>query len=137
MADSRQQPQIGDTPEHRRRARAMRDEQWAFAELVNSQGTVWVCWWNKNRHHDERTAPADLVICSLISGMELLTWLKSHPDWWQIGEWSRERYAAPVQLTDAGRAALSARDIYDMEPVDYGLVEPGWRATPAANEHSS
>ncbi len=52
-------------------------------------------------------------------------------DWWVIGDWSDQRYAAPVSLTDAGRAALANREQYDLEPVTGGLVEPGWQATPA------
>jgi hypothetical protein len=115
----------------RHMARRMRDSQWAFMERVASSGTVWVCWWNKDRHHDEKAAPPDLLICGLIDGCELLEWLHSHEAWWIIGEWSDERYAAPVSLTDAGRAALANRDPYDMEPVTGGLVEPGWQATPA------
>ncbi len=116
----------------RQMARRMRDQQWAFMEKVAKLGTVWVCWWNKDRHHDEKTAPPDLVVCGLINGMELIEWLHSHPDWWVIGEWSDERYAAPVQLTEAGRDALAEREKYDMEPVTGGLVEPGWICTPEA-----
>jgi hypothetical protein len=108
-------------------------------ERVNDLGTLWICWWNKDRHH-ERSPLAqypdgsgyrnDLLVCGLIDGMELLEWLHSHKDWWVIGEWSDERYAAPVSLTEAGRLALTEREKYDMEPVTGGLVEPGWIATP-------
>jgi hypothetical protein len=112
-------------------ARRIRDAQWAFMQRVADLGTVWLCWWNKNRRHDENNLPADLVVHGLIDGTELLEWLNSHKDWWVIGDWSDERYAAPVRLTDAGRAALADRDRYDMELVTGGLVEPGWCAMPA------
>lgn len=114
-------------------ARAIRDGQWALMERVARKGTVWICWWNKNRHHDEsKPLPPDLVVHGLITGMELLSWLNSHKDWWAIGKWSDERYAAPVSLTDAGRAALAHRDEYDLEPVTGGLIAPGWSCVPAA-----
>ena len=115
-------------------ARRMRDHHWNFAERAAKHGTVWVCWWDKDRRHREEPQPDDLEVCSLISGMELLEWLKSHEDWWEIGEWSDERYAAPVTITTAGRAALENRDKYDLEPVTGGLVEPGWQAIPWPNE---
>lgn len=111
-------------------ARRIRDHQWAFMDRFTKHRLVWVCWWNKNRHHDVEKAPEDLLICSLISGLELLEWMNSHKDWWIIGEWSDERYAAPIQLTDVGRTALAERDKYDLEPVTGGLVEPGWQAIP-------
>ena len=47
-----------------------------------------------------------------------------------IGEWSQERYASPVFITSDGRAALATRALYDLEPVEGGLVEPGWQAIP-------
>lgn len=113
----------------RKMARYTRDEQWKFMERVDQLGTVWVCWWNKNHHHAE--SKPDLLICGLIDGMELLEWLKSHEDWWIIGEWSDERYAAPVSLTDIGKKALQERELYDMELVNGGLVEPGFCVMPA------
>jgi hypothetical protein len=111
-------------------ARRMRDYHWSIADRVAKLGTLWVCWWNKNHHHRAPYAE-DIHVCGLIDGMELLEWLKSHPDWWTIGEWSDERYAAPISLTDAGETALANREVYDMEPVTGGLVEPGWQAKPA------
>jgi hypothetical protein len=112
-------------------ARRMRNGQWKFMERVFEMGSLWVCWWNKNRHHDYDSCPPDLYICGLIDGCELIGWLNSHKDWWTIGEWSDERYAAPVSLTPAGKEALFNRAPYDMEPVTFGLTEPGWIATPA------
>ncbi len=112
-------------------ARRTRDWQWEIADRVNRLGILWCCWWNKNRHFNERNpAPADTLVCGLIDGCELLEWFGQHPDWWSIGEWSDERYAAPVSLTDAGRRALADRERYDMDPVTGGLVEPGWQAIP-------
>ena len=74
--------------------------------------------------------PPDVWVCGLIKGMEILHWLEAHPDWTQIGEWSDERYAVPVHITDSGRDALANRERYDMEPVEGGLVEPGWQVIP-------
>lgn len=122
-----------DSPDHRQMARRMRDGQWAFAERVAARGTLWVCWWNKNRHH-QPPHPDDLEICGLIDGMELLEWLGSHPSWWAVGPRSEARYAAPVSITAAGRQALQNRSLYDREPVTGGLVEPGWQAVPADRE---
>jgi hypothetical protein len=116
-------------------ARCTRDQQWAFMEKVARLGTLWVCWWNKDRHHPRAGAPEDLEICGLIDGCELLDWLNSHREWWVIGEWSEERYAAPVQLTEVGRVAFAQREQYDMEPLHGGLVEPGFIVTPAAMEN--
>jgi hypothetical protein len=129
---TKQPPRVLTTDDDRQMARQMRDKQWAFADRVAQHGTVWCCWWNKSGRHDTSKPLADdLMVCSLLTGMELLEWLQSHPDWWVIGEWSDDRYAAPVTITDAGRAALAERDIYDMEPVYGGLVEPGWQCIPA------
>jgi hypothetical protein len=131
-------PKLLTDKRDREMARRMRDGQWAFADRVAAQGTVWVCWWNKNRHGPSPSAQYadgsgyrdDLLVCGLIDGMELAAWLHSHEDWWVIGEWSDERYAAPVSLTDAGRVALANREAYDMEPIEGGLAEPGWQAIP-------
>lgn len=100
----------------------MRDAQWAFAEKVATHGTVWFCVWNKAR----RPELVDEQRHGLIDGLEMLEWINSHPDWWVLGEWSDERYALPVQLTDTGSASLADRARYDLEPVTGGLVEPGW-----------
>lgn len=115
--------------ESRARARRMRDWQWHFAERVAATGTLWVCWWNKNRHHTA-PLPSDLFVCGLIDGCEILEWMNKHEDWWSIGDWSDERYAAPVSMTNTGLAALSNRAAYDMEPVTWGMVDPGWQAIP-------
>jgi hypothetical protein len=136
---ARMVPKLLSDKRDREMARRMRDRQWEFAERVAAQGTVWVCWWNKNGHHGPSPSAQyadgsgyrdDMLICGLIDGMELAGWLHSHEDWWIIGEWSDERYAAPVSLTDAGRSALANREAYDLEPVEGGLVEPGWQAIP-------
>ena len=116
----------------RERARWTRDYQWKFADLAAEHGTLWFCWWDKARRHDNVEArPADLWVDGLLTGMEMLDWLRRHEDWWIIGKWDDARYAAPVTITDAGRAALAEREKYDMEPVYGGMVEPGWQCIPA------
>ena len=131
-------PRWLNDPEQRATARRMRDWQWTFMEHVDTVGTLWCCWWNKDSHFsaEEVAATPDLWVFSLINGVETLNWINAHPDWWTVGEWVPERYAAPVSLTDAGRKALAERHLYDMEPVVGGLVEPGWQALPAEKETS-
>jgi hypothetical protein len=126
-------PVLKEDAESQAMARRMRDGHWAFADKVLEQGTVWFCWWNKARRH-VAPYPADVVVTGLIDGLELLDWLKGHEDWWIIGEWDDARYAAPVQLTEIGRRALAERHLYDLEPVNWGLVEPGYTAVPAPVE---
>ena len=126
------EPRVLTSESHREMARRKRDRHWAFADRVLKHGTVWVRWWGKKpRHQSNEPLPDDLEVLGLISGLELLGWLNSHKDWWEIGEWCDERYAAPVCLTDEGRQALQNREQYDMEPVVGGLVEPGWQCIPA------
>lgn len=112
----------------RQMARRLRDFHWTFMARVATLGTLWFCVWNKKYKREEL---ADEHRAGLIDGLEILEWINRHPDWWTKGEWSDERYAMPLQLTDAGRRALVERDQYDMEPVTGGLVEPGWIITPA------
>lgn len=118
----------------REMARRIRDNQWKTLEQIAEYNPLYICWWNKDRYHDWEEGPDDLKVCGLIDGMELVAWLKSHPDWTVVGEWSDERHAAPVSITDAGRHALANREIYDSEPVVGGLVEPGWQAVPSEME---
>ena len=116
-------------------ARYIRDHQWRTLEQIAEHDPLWYCWWDKaGRHKKNEDRPADLKVSGLIDGMEILAWFRSHPDWVEIGEWSDERYAAPIRITEAGREALQNRELYDMEPVTGGLVEPGWQATPAPRE---
>ena len=115
----------------RKMARHIRDRQWEMLELIALHNPLYICWWDKaGRYKVKTNTPPDEWACGLITGMEMLHWLEAHPDWTQIGEWSDERYAAPVHITDSGRDALANRERYDMEPVEGGLVEPGWRAIP-------
>lgn len=132
MTDAQKEPPRELTDDRARQmGRWARDTQWKFADAVLEHGTLWFCWWNKNRHHPEEGRPDDLWVSGLIVGMEILDWLRRHDDWWVIGKWNDARYAAPVSLTDAGRAALADRERYDMEPVYGGLVEPGFVVVPA------
>lgn len=100
-------------------------------ESIGRLETVWCCWWDKAGRFRDGRRPDDVIVFGLIGAMEFLEWTERHPDWWAIGEWSDERYAAPVSLTDAGRSALANRHLYDMEPVTGGMVDPGWQAIPA------
>ena len=136
------EPRKLTSPEDREMARRIRDYHWLIMEKVDRLGTAWCCWWDKagrfSRFDFETgrpvdTSPDDVIVLSLIGSMEFFEWTRVHPDWWQIGEWSDERYAAPVSLTDAGREALANRHLYDMEPVTGGMVEPGWQAIPAVS----
>ena len=133
---SSQQPKTLTDQASRQQARHIRDNQWRKLERIAEQDPhpLYICWWNKNRHHNRDVSPPDLLVCGLIDGMEMLHWLKAHPEWVVIGEWSDERYAAPVHITDSGLDALSKRERYDLEPVVGGLVEPGWQAIPMSGD---
>lgn len=111
----------------RQDARRTRDYHWSILEQIDRLGTLWFTPWNKNRREE---GPDELRM-SLIGGMEFLRWMDRHPDWIRRGRWSAKRDARPLRLTDAGRDALRHRERYDMEPVEGGLVHPGWSAVPA------
>jgi hypothetical protein len=119
------EPKRLTSDEHRHQARYIRDRQWRFMERANEHDPLWFCVWNKNRLPEGPDEWRD----GLISGMEICEWIRRHKDWFVIGEWDDGRYAFPVQLTEAGRQALTER-ANDMEPVYGGLVEPGWQAIP-------
>lgn len=110
----------------RQTARYTRDFQWKFTEKVAEHDPLWFCVWNKKKLPEG----PDEMRCCLLTGMDVLSWTDAHKDWFVFGEWSEERYALPVRLTDAGRLALAEREKYDMEPVNGGLVEPGFIVTP-------
>ncbi len=107
-------------------ARRTRDSQWEFMERVAREGVVWVCPWDKKRRHGADGVHSEGLLC----WPDFSSWLESHKDWWRPGRWSERRCAFSVRLTDAGRAALSQRELYDMEPIHGGLVEPGFVVTP-------
>lgn len=121
-------PPMRRSKRYREQARRERERQWRFMERVAEHGTLWFCNWNKN--HMPQLADEDRYC--LMSGLTITSWTNAHPDWFVFGDWDAKRYAFPVQLTDAGRAALADRGRWDMEPVEGGLVEPGWRAVPTA-----
>jgi hypothetical protein len=120
-----------DTDDARRSARRTRDYHWGLMERAERCGTLWICWWDKDRRHHGKPPRDDLEVMGLSTGMEFLAWTDQHPDWWEIGQWDDAQYAAPVSLTDSGRKALAERHRYDMEPVHGGMVEPGWVCVPA------
>jgi hypothetical protein len=111
-------------------ARRSRDYQWRFMARVLEVGTLWFTPWEKNR----RPQAADEWRDGLLTGLDIVRWWTAHPDWFVIGEWDNERSARPIQLTDAGRAALADRATYDLEPYHGGMIEPGWIAVPSASE---
>ena len=115
------------TPAQRERARRIRDRQWRFMERVVAVGTLWFCVWNKR----ELPEGPDEWRDGLMTGLEMMNWIQRHATWFVAGEWDEAGYAWPVQLTEAGHAALADRALYDMEPVEGGLVAPGWTAVPA------
>ena len=119
-------PKILTTPEDQAMARHIRDGQWEWMKRVAELGALWWCCWNKHGLPEA----ADESRMDLLSGMTLGAWFQTHPDWWEIGDWDERRYAQPVRLTTAGRAALAEYERYDREPVSGGLVEPGWIAVP-------
>lgn len=140
----------------RKRARAERDSQWEFMERVAREGVVWMCPWDKYHRHGPRCGcgsktfephgdqwqcvhcktvkdrvPDDGVyVFGLLGSNEFFHWLDSHKDWWKRGRWSGKRCARSIRITEAGRAALANRELYDMEPIHGGMVEPGYIVTP-------
>ena len=114
---------------NRRYARELRDTHWEFMERIEKLGMLWWCIWNKNGKEEA----LDEVRCSLIRGLEINSWIQRHRNWFRVGRWSEERYAQPVRLTRRGEWALHHRKRYDLEPVEGGLVEPGWIAYPSAS----
>lgn len=110
----------------RRMARFVRDRQWKFMECCLASNPLWFCVWNKKKLPEL----ADEWRDGLITGLEIEQWMAAHKDWFKRGRWSPKRYARPIRLTDAGKAALADREPYDMEPVVGGLVEPGYVVTP-------
>lgn len=107
-------------------ARRERDAQWEFMERVAREGIVWMCPWDKYKRHG-----ADGVyVFGLLGSNELLSWLASHKDWWKRGRWSEKRCARSIRITKAGRKALRNRELYDMEQIFGGMVEPGYVVTP-------
>lgn len=139
-------------------ARAERDSQWAFMERVAREGVVWMCLWDKYRKHGPRCGTGycrsrieshgtkfrcaecgvvidkvlddGVYVFGLLGSNELFHWLDSHKDWWKRGRWSDKRCARSIRITEAGRAALANRELYDMEPIFGGMVEPGFIVTP-------
>lgn len=115
----------------RKMARLIRDRQWEFMERCARHNPLWFCCWNKLRLPEA----ADELRSCLMSGMDYNDWIQRHRSWFRLGKWDDKRYAMPIRLTALGRRALKEREKYDMEPVFYGLVEPGYISIPA--EHTA
>ena len=128
------EPKALESPKDREMARRIRNRQWAMLERIAERDPLWVCWWDKwGQHSQIEERPDDLEVFCLLSSNERFQWFGPggpHADWIEVGPWSEERCAAPVRITAAGRSALAARDQYDMEPVSWGMVEPGWVCIP-------
>jgi hypothetical protein len=110
----------------RRVARRVRDTQWHFMERCRDCNPLWWCVWNKAR----KPTLDDEWRSGLMDGMELLDWIESHFYWFDVGEWDDGRYARPVRLLPAGQEALKHHELYDLDPVRGGLVEPGYESIP-------
>ena len=96
MTTSKQEPKLLEEPKHREMARRIRDHQWETLERIADKNPLYVCWWDKNRRHDPREhQPNDLKVCGLIDGMELVHWLKTHPEWTTTGDWSDDPQLRP------------------------------------------
>lgn len=126
MTTKQNKPKRLISKSQRESARYTRNFQWKFTERVAQHNPLWFCVWNK----EKRPELADEMRCCLLSGMDIMEWLKAHKDWFKVGRWSKKRYAVSVRLTNAGRRALAERDKYDMEDVYGGLVEPGYVVKP-------
>ena len=124
------EPKLLTDDASRSMARRIRDRQWRTLERIAEHNPLYICWWDKRGVHKGDNLPADLEVHGLIDGSELAGWLRAHPEWTVVGEWSDDRYACPVSITEAGRVALENRGPHDLEPVVSGLVEPGWQAIP-------
>lgn len=114
-------------------ARRERDGQWEFMERVAREGKVWMCPWDKYRKHNADGSgwgKDGVYVFGLLGSNEFFHWLESHKDWWKRGCWSDRRCARSISITDAGRAALVNRHLYDMEEISGGMVEPGFVVTP-------
>ena len=115
----------------RNRARWILNRHWEILELIAKHDPLYICWWDKNRRH-KKNVPENLLSLGLITGSELAAWLRTHPEWTNIGEWEDDRCAVPIWITESGRQALLNKEQYDLEPVQGGMVEPGWECIPAA-----
>lgn len=126
MKKTKPKPKILRGKKFREYARDTRNWQWKFMERVDSAGTLWFSPWNK----DKREQGLDEWRDCLIGGLEIISWVANHEDWFIKGEWDDTRAARPIQLTPAGKAALTNRAPYDLEPVVICLIEPGSIAIP-------
>jgi hypothetical protein len=124
--DPKPGPKQLNSDDDRRVARNVRDSQWEFMERCKAHHPLWWCVWNKER----RPELEDEWRSGLLDGMEILDWIESHRTWFRVGKWSDARYARPIRLKPAGLDALEHKEMYDMEPVRGGLVEPGYETIP-------
>lgn len=114
-------------------ARRDRESNWAFMARL-ARAPVHVCLWNKY-HKKER---GNEMMLSLMGGMDLMSFVRSHRTWFGSGAYDPDRTTFPFWLTPAGRSALRRRDpAHDSAVVNGGLVDPGYQVMPARNFHRS
>lgn len=127
MTEAQRETKLLKDDSSRDRARHIRDYQWRLMERMQEHDPLWICYWNKARLEPE----ANEERMDLIGAMEVMEWFhRRHRDWVEIGKEANPRQAFPCRLTEAGRQALANRQLYDMEHVEGGMVEPGWKAFP-------
>lgn len=115
----------------RHAARHERESNWAFMAKL-AKAPVHVCLWNKYHKTERRNE----MMLSLMGGMDLMRFVRSHRAWFQHGAYNKDRTTFSYWLTAAGRAALRRRDPkHDNAVVDGGLVEPGYQVMPARDFH--
>lgn len=122
---------LKEDDEARRHARIVRDGHWRTMEELAEAGTQ---YW---RPYGGRDAPDNVVHFGFLAWANFQPWLQAHPEFFEIGPQDKALGANPVSLTAAGIEALANRELYDMEPVEYGAVEPGCVAVPSPVSTSS
>ncbi len=119
------EPRLLASKSYREAARRIRDGQWRHMEdLRESGGEYWRAFGG------EGNVPAGVVFFGFLLWQDMAAWLHEHHDWFNIGDFDTARGANPIALTAAGLRALENRQLYDMDPVFGGAVEPGWTAIP-------
>jgi hypothetical protein len=107
-------------------ARRKLDGHWNFVRRLDHEGVVHVCLWNKYHHKEARN---EKRFC-LMSGMDLMEFVRQHRSWFGYGAYDRARNTFPIWLTPAGRDALRTKADRPQLLLG-GLVEPGYEVIPS------